>query len=115
VALAPSKYLVHYVHVLSHLGYSPPIGVGSFNQKSCLPSQDQQILIAAYQHIGSTALGQVQKRLIVCVPAYGCASFCRLNHFAVRKIVGQQFSCIVWGEPEFRVTENPREFRRGCA
>ena len=100
---------------LPHLGYPATISFGSFNQKCRLSSQRQQVLIAAHQEIGFTALGQVEKRLIVGVPAHGCASFRQFDQFAVRKILGQQFSCVVRGEPEFRVTENPREFGGGCA
>ncbi len=94
--------------------YSATISFGSFNQKCRLPSQRQQILIAANQQIRSTALSQIQKHLIVSIPAHRRASFCHIDHFAVRKIIGQQFPCVVGGESKFRVTKNPRKLRRGC-
>ena len=45
--------------------------------------------ITADQQIGFTALRQVQKRLIVCVPAHERASLYWLDHLTVRKIIGQ--------------------------
>jgi hypothetical protein len=96
-------------------GYSTAIAFGSFDQKSGLPSQYQQVLIAANQQIGSPALSQVQKRLIVCVATQACAFFYRLDHFAIRKIISQQFSRLVRGEPELWVTEDTRKLRGSCA
>lgn len=99
----------------SNLGCSAPIRFGSFNQKCGSRSQRQQILIAAHQNACVSALSQIQKRLIVSVAANDCAFIGMINYLAVKKIVGQQFSCIVGAEPEFWVTENSREFCGGCA
>jgi hypothetical protein len=43
--------------------YPAAIAFRSFNQKSGLPSQYQQVFVAANQQISFTALSQVQKRL----------------------------------------------------
>jgi hypothetical protein len=79
-----------------------------------LSGKYQQVLIATDEQIGWTALGQIQKRLIAGISTHCWTSLCHLDHFTVRKILSQQFSSIVSGKPEFRVTENPREFRGGC-
>ena len=53
------------------------------------------------------ALGQVEKRLIVCIPAYLDAFFSQLDYVAVWKIFGQQFATFLHGQLKFRISENP--------
>jgi hypothetical protein len=98
-----------------HLGYPAPIAFWSFNRKRGLPSQRQKVLITAHQHIRSAARGQIQKRLIARIPAHCRASFHHFDHLAMRKILGQQFLCIISGKTEFWVAEDSRELRGGGA
>src|ERR1700679_4050659 len=87
------------------------ISSGSFNEKPRLPDQSQQVSIAADQQIGFPALGEVEERLIVCVPTYQFASCCHLDDFAIRKILSQQFPAIIGGELELWIAQNPGELR----
>lgn len=75
--------------ILFRAEYSASIGFRGFDEECCLFSQRQQVLIAANQQICLTALSQVEKRLIVFVPAYGHTLLRQLDDLAVGKIFGQ--------------------------
>jgi hypothetical protein len=72
-----------------------------------LPGQSKEVTISAHQQIGFSALGEIEERLVVCVPANEFASLHEFDDFAIRKIFGQEFSATVGGELEFWVPENP--------
>ena len=95
--------------------YSAAICCGSFDEKSRLSSQHQQVMIAADQEIGLTTLSQIEKRLIARVSTHSHAFFRQLDHFAVRKILGQELATVIRSEPEFRISEDAHEFRGSWA
>src|SRR5208283_3246213 len=76
--------LTTFSMTLAPPGYCATIRFRSFNQECCLARQRQKVLIAADKQIRTTALSQVQERLIARVPARHCASFRHLDHLAVR-------------------------------
>lgn len=63
------------LHARSTLGCSTPIRFRSFNHKGCLAAQCKKISIAGHQRSGSATLSEVQKNLVVFVPADTRAPF----------------------------------------
>jgi hypothetical protein len=80
-----------------------------------LPDKGQQILIAAYQGVCSTALRQVEEWLIFHIPTYDRATPCDFDDFTEGKILSQQLSAVGLGEPKFWISKNSCELGDGSA
>lgn len=86
--------------------------VGQVSERSPrLPGQREQVAVAAHQNVGPAAPRKVEKRLIVRVPALDRALLRRLDGFAVRKVVRQQFYSVVVGQAKFGIAENSPDLK----
>ena len=74
-----------------------------------MPRQHQQILIARDQKVGSPALGQVEKRLVLRVAAKNLARSRNLDRLAKWQVISQGFKLLVGEKPEPRIGENSRQ------
>jgi hypothetical protein len=87
-----------------------PISLGRFNRKASLSNQHQQILIAADEYVGASALCQIEKHLVLQVSAHNRARFDLIDRLAIGKIVTQQLQTLVRVQLKLRVREDSREF-----
>jgi hypothetical protein len=91
------------------------ISLWSFYPEAGLACQPQQIPVPTDQQIGSAALRQVEKWLVVRVPADHRALAFDFNYLAERQKLRQQLVTIDHREPELWIREDASEFRGGRA
>ena len=64
------------------------IGLRRFDPKGGLSGKDEKILVSAHQHIRSAGIGQVEKRLVLAIPASDRTRRSSLDDFTRKQVVG---------------------------
>ncbi len=81
-------------------------------RNSVCPGQRQQILVACDQQAGLTAMGQIEKWLVLRVAANQRRWFHNFNDFAKSDVVCQGVQLFACGKLELRVCEHFRQLVR---